>query len=319
MAWLGTGTAPAAPTTVPKTHTSSHVGLGHAVRAGAAAAKRARHRPHTLCRPGPRLEPNSLGRAQGAAGTARAPRLRSPPAVSPPRAALPSCGPSPAASPATAATRSPALRAPRAPERLSARRSAAGTIHTRTPPCGTGRCSWQASRACIIMSTYALRPGLVSVLLAPPGPPSSLDWRYAAAGSHSDTEPGPQAGHHLAASLPGPAGDSEPAASSARRLPRLARVLRPPRPPAGAPGRAGVRAATRPRQATPGLQAHVQAPQGPSFAPNPCTAAHAHPSGHEGPGQGRTCAGGPRRSRADAPHHPLRCWGHGHASPGDRK
>jgi len=110
-----------------------------------------------------------------------------------------------------------------------------------------------------------------------------------------------------------------PAASSARRLPRLARVLRPPRPPAGAPGRAGVRAATRPRQATPGLQAHVQAPQGPSFAPNPCTAAHAHPSGHEGPGQGRTCAGGPRRSRADAPHHPLRCWGHGHASPGDRK
>ncbi len=200
--------------------------------------------------------------------------------------------------------------------RSAARRA---SIHTRTPPCGTGRCSWQASRACIIMSTYALRPGLVSVLLAPPGPPSSLDWRYAAAGSHSDTEPGPQAGHHLAASLPGPAGDSEPAASSARRLPRLARVLRPPRPPAGAPGRAGVRAATRPRQATPGLQAHVQAPQGPSFAPNPCTAAHAHPSGHEGPGQGRTCAGGPRRSRADAPHHPLRCWGHGHASPGDRK
>lgn len=133
MAWLGTGTAPAAPTTVPKTHTSSHVGLGHAVRAGAAAAKRARHRPHTLCRPGARLEPNSLGRAQGAAGTARAPRLRSPPAVSPPRAALPSCGPSPAASPATAATRSPALRAPRAPERLSAQRSAAGKHpHTHT-------------------------------------------------------------------------------------------------------------------------------------------------------------------------------------------
>jgi len=46
MAWLGTGTAPAAPTTVPKTHTSSHVGLGHAVRAGAAAAKRARRLRH---------------------------------------------------------------------------------------------------------------------------------------------------------------------------------------------------------------------------------------------------------------------------------
>jgi hypothetical protein len=150
---------------------------------------------------------------------------------------------------------------------VSARSAAQrASIHAHTIPCATERCSWQASWPCIIMSTYALRPGLVSVLLAPPGPPSSQAWHYAAAGSLSDTEPGPQAGHHLAVSLLGPAGDSEPAASSARRLPHLARVLRPPRPPAGAPGHGGVRAATRPRQATPGLQAHVKAPQGPPWA-----------------------------------------------------